>query len=427
MTPDRTDELSYGDERPAPLWPRGWLVITAVIAGAALAVGMQLGRRRTQQPDGAAPAVATVTVTATPTDNPVATPTASRSATPTAAASASPSPVPTAFTGPQLADDIDGEVVLGGRKPSLLDLGSGRTRPIEGLPAGVELGTAVATESGTVLTTYSGDEGRPGAQYLLPHGSARLRRLPGPAGWLAEGATPRTYWLFRERPGERSGTNAPRIAGEERGADGRLLRTVTLPAGAHPVGASGGQLLIGVPDGADGPGRITLWDPQTGRPRLRLPRDAQPVAISRNAVAWTGRGCAVSRSACALHVTSLPDGTDTLVELTEGVGHSGAFGRFTSRGDAIVLAVGMESFQQSERRHAYAVSVEGGSTSRLRDGAFPSGWGWVVGWTPGDTAAVLAGAGEDGVQIAVWRRAGEGVEGVGGLRPGASALAVRPG
>jgi len=46
MSPDRADELSYGDERSAPLWPRGWLVITAVIAGAALAVGMQLGRRR---------------------------------------------------------------------------------------------------------------------------------------------------------------------------------------------------------------------------------------------------------------------------------------------------------------------------------------------------------------------------------------------
>jgi hypothetical protein len=428
MSPGRTDELSYGDERPAAPWPRGWLVITAVVAVAALAAGLQLGRRGKQQPPGAAPVATTVTVTTSATATSNASPAASPAATSSPTTSESPSPAPTAFTGPQLTDDIDGEVLLGGRTPSLLDLGSGRTRPVVGLPAGAELMAAVGTDVGVIVLTVADRDGRQGPQYVLPHGSTRLRRLPGAAAtWLMEGSTRSTYWVFRERPAEQSPTTSPRLTGEERHADGRVVRRVTLPEGAHPLGAAGRQLLIGAPDGANGPSRITLWDPETGRARLRLPREAQSVAQSRTAVAWIGRGCTVVKMTCVMHVTSLPDGADTVVELTDGVGYSGAYGRFTSSGEALALALGTEQSFERERRHAYAVTVESGSSSRLRDGAFPSGSGWVVGWTPGDTAAVLADAGEAGVRIAVWRRAGEGVEAVGGLRPGASALAVRPG
>ena len=424
MSPDRADELSYGDERSAPLWPRGWLVITALVAGAALAAGLQLGRRGVQRdssggpPLPSAPVTATVTATATATVTPPAAATAT--------ASPSPAPAPTALTGPSLDHDIDGEVIIGGREAALLDLGSRRYRRITGLRAGERLETAVQTAAGTVLLTYSGDavDGRPASLYLLPPRSTAATRLSAGAAWTMRGGTPRTFWTWREGP-PASANGALSQTGEERRADGSVVRRVTLPPGSHVVQVTGDHLLLFAGDDTE-PARLTLWDPATGKAVLRLPPSVQPAATSPTAVAWIGPSC-FRDTVCTLHVTSLPDGADSVLEL--GVPDGASFhGTFNARSDAIAAVVAEGGYDGgAPRQQAYVLSATSGATIRIEDGEFPES-GWVVGWTPDDAAAVFASGQGPGLrQLAVWRRAGGSLEVVGDMRPGAQALAVRPG
>lgn len=387
-----SDEIGYGDDATSR-WPRHWLIAATVIAVLAAALGW---RQRDARPPTA---VAGTPVTAPPT-------------APAVMPTPSPTPQPPTFEGPLLQDGLGAQVVLGGRRPAVVDLPSGRSTPITGLPSGIEVISAVRISGATILMV--GDPSI-GEVYSLPDGTTVARPLGFRGAGLMPGETDNWYWVLA------SGWDPehPRATVEERDGSGRLVRRVKLPKNWQPVrGVTDGILMISIDQDPEVAG-LAVWDP--GRRRIvRSFGHGIPIATAVDMVAWPDRTCRVTAESCLVHVTDLHGGADRVVAIP-GHAHM-SFGYVSPDGSSLVLS----SLTRDDSQRLVAVSLDTGHVVPIAVAAPPSAAS-MLDWTPDGTAAILfAGDADDACSLAVWRRDAERIELIPARFQGCWPLAVRP-
>jgi len=391
---DAADEVSYGADRARPLWPRGWVAATAVIACTTAALGWRLHSAPT--PRAAVPVSPTPTVSPSPT--------------------ASPTPEPTAFAGPVLRDDVGAEVLIGGALPTVVDLTSGRQTEITGIPDGYEVGSAVRIRGATMLAAGFAEAGTPSPVFRLADGTTAARPIPARAWSISPAESERSFWAHLQ-----TGVESPTTV-EERTAAGALLRRATLPRDWALVRGVRGGLLVARFEPGNGRVRSAVWDPARRRFVRSVGFGGLPVAATRTHLAWPDPTCE-RREFCILHVTHLSSGADRLIPLPRD--YSPMSGAFNSDGSALVLSMLERSRDVAQ---VFLVAPESGQVMPLR-GATSEPSVMTVGWTPDDEAVVLSGIERSfATSLAVWRRSAPTIElvpdGVGGSY---HAVAVRPG
>jgi hypothetical protein len=162
-------------------------VATAAIALVAALLGWQVGRtgqKRIPRP----------VATASPAPPPTAPP-------PSAAHPPTPTPRSTEFQG-EVLRSLDGvELVVGGDDPAIVELPSGASTRLGGLPPDAKIGQLLRVRDATVALVSPGatsaEEGVAIPQvYLIRDGSAVAERLPGAGFALHPGASPDSFWLM---------------------------------------------------------------------------------------------------------------------------------------------------------------------------------------------------------------------------------------
>ena len=189
-------------------------------------------------------------------------------------------------------------LVAGGAEPVLLDLGTGRTTPIPGLPLRADRTATLYQVPGGLVGTVSVAGGGPVGSYLL-RGSAPAVRLG-----TFDGVIPSRdggFYAFDmgwnpPRPGRLvafTGTGRPRWQ--------RPFRqpTAVLRDTRH------GLLIHQVPDPASGAGPVLLADPRTGVPRHEIGWAQQVLASTDRYVVWLDGACTDDGAPCELLVTDL--------------------------------------------------------------------------------------------------------------------------
>lgn len=399
------DELSHGAQGGPATWSRRWLMM-AVAAGVAGVLGWTLHDASPGETSRAA-------------EHSLATTAPSVSPTP----SASAAPMPTAFERPALRNGVRAEVILGGVQPMVVDLPSGRTAEITGLPDGYEVTAAVRVAAATLLVTgYEASE--PPAVYALPDGTTAARRVASRGFEIMPAESDQSFWVYTWTPGseERRGVV------EERTPAGQLLRRAVLPRQWRLVRGVHGGLLIArfhpKRDGDAGIEELAVWDPRRRRIVRSLARGGYPVAMTATTVAWPDARCDIESEGCVLHITDVGTGKDRLIQLSRGYA-SPLRGVFSPDGSAVALAM-------LERIHDVAqttvmVDTETGQVRRLT-GATAALGGTTVEWTPDGEAVVLTATGLHGgaASLAIWRRSGGEAERVHGDFGSYPAVAVRP-
>ena len=317
---------------------------------------------------------------------------------------ASPTPAPRAYTfppPPEAVYRIDGDpgpgppgvrLVVGGRRPGVLDVATGRLIGLTGLPYAA--GEVVELRRGTCYTV---------ALVYRPSDDAfRAVVLPDSGGAVELGAVDQALPL---RDGSLLTVVCPTgYAGEcrlsSRTATGALRWQRRPPEPTRLVRETAYGVLV--LSGADGrSARLQVEDPRTGRVVRDLGRTPAVLAATDRLVAWQPYDCL---SACPVLVADLADGS---VRVMPGSAGRAAFGAFSPDGGRLAVGFwGLHSHDpdRSRQRDGYAAVLD------LRTPAWFRVPGLTTGakaaplplWTP-DGSRLLLATGDDGVgRIASW-------------------------
>jgi hypothetical protein len=290
------DVLSSGrDPDRSARWPVRWRLVAAAAAVALLGAGITLGLRLTGQPSP-----------------------------PSAAAAAKQPPVSAMLGGARLRLDASlGALLLGGPgELRLLNTGDravavlSRANGLLGVSGSGRLGLSpavrqVASVSGGVVALLGGDVagGYPGtgAVFFIPVTSrgAATPRLIAWASYLAVAPNQRDIWVEQASGPPGRGAGRTWLIDES----GRRLSAALRLRGQVLLAATVRGLLTQLPSGLG----ASLVNPDTGVMRpAGVPGDAFVVAAGPDEVAWQPASCG---GPCSLHITSLRNGTDTVIPL----------------------------------------------------------------------------------------------------------------
>ncbi len=423
MVDGSADVLSSGrdPDRP-PGWPVRWRLVAAAAAVALTGAGITLGVRLTGQPSP-----------------------------PNAAAAAKqPQTVPAMLGGARLQPDASlGTLLLGGPgELRLLDAGDQSSAPLGwakgllGVSGPSRLGPSpgvrqIASVSGGVVALLGSDAagGYPaiGAVFFIPVTArgAAAPRLIAWASYLAVALNQRDIWVEQASAPPGRGPGRTWLVNET----GRRLSPALRLHGQVLLAATVRGLLTQGPSGQG----ASLINPASGAMRpAGVPGDAFVVAAGPDDVAWQP---AYRGGPCWLHITSLRDGTDTVIPLPprtfpDDYPAPAAFGPAGRR-----LALPMTTTNREDRitgTSVYVVDIGLRRLIRLPGGpvplsAIPARLGAVPAGSPDIVSVHWAGSGlwivaTDGQdsQVAYW--AGAGPLRVLGPVPGAAyTFAVAPG
>jgi hypothetical protein len=371
-----------GDREPSP-WPRRLAMIAPLIVVVVGSV-VYLSLPRHQH----APAAHRAPVTASPA--PV----------PTAPAALSLPPGPDGIAGQTLAWNRNLRLPDAGAQPVWFSPASGRSEPIDGLPANlsgyqfIRVAGGWAVQATPALPAGCGScAGPPAPVWFLADGARSATRV-GTANLVAPAATAGKVWLTSYAPGENMNTAAG--TAREAGATGApLTRPVTLPPGyVIDQGTDRGLLLT---PASQQPGATVskLWDPSAPKASQAFDR---VLAASPSEIAWTPP-CAPK---CSVQALDLATGRHTVVALPAGI--SVTNGAFSPDGSFLALQV---SFGDTGDGGDLATQLEVAPVSSGRLTAVPGTWVSSdalvgFGWPAGGDSLVAEFSFTTKMQLASW-------------------------
>lgn len=312
---------------------------------------------------------------------------------------------PALMTGQPLPPDASARLLLGGFRPAWLQLASGRTEPVRGLPDGGLSYQFTRVAGGWAVQPFPPDGAAcdncappPLPVYFLADGSPSASRI-GAAGLAAPAAAPGALWLVSyPRGADMSTASGTAQAVSVTGA--ALGPRLRLPAGyVIDQGTRAGLLLVPEQPGS-GPVRYELWDPGTQRVTRSL---VNVIAASATQVAWLP-ACTDS---CQVHVLELPsDRTREIALPPQGTSGQGAFSP-----DGRLLALLVEAAVAPGGRIATSqlmvATVPSGRLAAVPGTTVGGGIAVDFGWQPGGRqliADVTAGPhGQPEWQFGVWQ------------------------
>lgn len=321
---------------------------------------------------------------------------------------------PALMTGRPLPRTSGLRLLLGGVAPAWLQVPSGRTEPIAGLPGHGKGYLTYPARGGWAaqpnLPPPLGCEtcaSAPQPVYYIADGSPVARRIGTSNAQPAPAADPGALWLMSYRRGADMSTAAA-TAQEVSAAGTALGPRLRLPAGyTIHQGTRAGLLLVQV-KADSGPFPYELWDPGTQRVTRSF---VNVIAVSPAQIAWVP-ACTDS---CQVHVLDLSDGQVREISLPRR--STSDQGAFSPDGQLLALVVtsGVSANGNPARNQLMVATVASGWIAAVPGSTLGYGIGVDFGWQPGsrrliaDVAADVAGhvaadaPGQPEWQIAVWQ------------------------
>lgn len=384
------DIVSFGGDR-GPRWRRWRLAVVAacVIVGLAAALIWDLPGPHHHGMGQATPAALSPSQTAREVAGPsLATWPAS----------------PALMTGQPLPRGAGLRLLLGGRQPAWLQVPSGRSEAIRGLPQSASYRfTRIA--GGWAVQPFAPAAGgcgncAPGPLpvYYLADGSTAVNRA-GTADVAGPAAVPGALWLASYQPGADMGTAAG--TAQEASVTGAALGPrLRLPAGYVISQGTRAGLLLAQEQPGPGPGRYELWDPGTRRVTRSF---ANVLAASPAEIAWQP-ACTDS---CQVRVLQLPGGRAQEITLPpRTTAERGAFspdGRLL----ALLAGAGLTADGRTATNQLMVAAIAGGRAAAVPGTTVGGAVAVNFGWQPGSSqliADVNAGTqGQSQWQIGVWQ------------------------
>jgi hypothetical protein len=364
------DVLSSGPERVRRR--RRWAtpVTVAVVAAAAFALASRSGGDAPEPPPAAVP-IPLVTVRPAPDPGRTA-----------------PAPAPTyRLDGRPGAAPAGLRLLLGGERPGVLDLRSGRFAALPGLPAG-SAAVEVRRVAGLSLALVPGPTAT--RAYAVPDGGRPVDLGP------VDDALPMrdgTVLMVRCDPVVRDCLLSARTLGGEV----RWQRAVPPRARLVQETLLGVVLWVYPSDG----GQVRVEDPETGQPVRTLGKTYSVLTADDRRVAYQELGC---RSDCRVVVSALSDGSRTTLERTTGTATAAAFSP-----DGRWLAIGFQGLHPEDPSpsadrdgHVAVADLASGEWLRVPGLATGSKTTPLPVWAP--TGELVVAVGRDGVnRFAAWR------------------------
>jgi hypothetical protein len=320
-----------------------------------------------------------------------------------------PDPLPTRpalMTGQPLPRAASVRLLLGGEQPAWLQVPSGRTEPIRGLPGHGSAYQFLPIAGGWIAEPFAPGNASCGScapssplpVYYIADGSAAASRI-GTADVTAPAAAPGALWLVSYRAGADRGTAAG-TAREVSATGAALGPRLTLPPGyVIDQGTRAGLLLVRE-QGDSGVFRYELWDPRTRRVTRSF---VNVIAESPTRIAWVP-ACS---GRCPVHVLNLADGQTGEISLPgKGTASQGAFspdGRLL----ALLEMAGTTAGGQPTTSHLIVATLATGHLTAVPGTTVGSGIGLAFGWRAGSRQLVadvtVSTRGRPEWQIALWQ------------------------
>ena len=373
--PDRAPSPERLGPWPAPSrWrPPAWLVVVA------LAVGLTAGVRLF----GGLPDRGSAAPTATP--RPLAGPPARFTL------DAPAGPVPAGL-----------RLLIGGRKPSTVDVGAGVVRPLPGSTAtGAQSVNVVRSGSTTVVVLRAGSVSPPVAAYAYPDGGRRVSFGPGlDTVVAADGAG----YAAAALSGAQIRTN---LVGLD--AAGRVRWHSSVPGTAQVLQAAGDEVLLFVlPNTVTAEGSVLLLDGPTLEVRRTFPSVGLVLASTDQRVAWLPFAC---EPTCSVSVGELSSGTVRSFPVPPGPRPIGA--AFEPGGQHLALSfAGIDENPLAPTvtelsGYVGVLDLSTGRLARMPDLTTPADQAATLAWMAGDLLAGVADR-RVGDRVLVWRLRDEG-------------------
>jgi len=389
------DVLQYGEDREPrwPRWPR-WLRLALAGAGVAVVVAAALawylpGSRQ---------------------HGPPPQPAASGSSAAGGSGSADvgdPLPTkPALMAGHPLARADGVRLLVGGEQPAWLQVPSGHTEPIRGLPGRGQAYQLLPIGGGWTAEPFA--PGKPGCGscapaspqpvYYIADGAAAASRV-GTADVTAPAAVPGALWLVSYRPYADMSTAAG-TAREVSVTGAALGLPVSLPPGYTIYQGTRAGLLLAQEQGDAGQFRYELWDPGTGRVTRSI---MNVIAESPTQIAWIP-ACGDS---CVVHVLKVADGRAARISLPRKtrVGR----GAFSPDGRLLALQVMAGTITDGfpATSQLMVATLATGQLTALPGTTVGSGIGLAFGWQPGTRQLIcdltVSGPAQPQWQVGVWQ------------------------
>jgi hypothetical protein len=324
-----------------------------------------------------------------------------------------PPPLPTRpaqLTGLPLPRGSSLRLLVGGQRPAWLQVASGRTEPIRGLPGSDAGYQFIRIAGGWAVQPFPPDavcdNCAPGPLpvYYLADGSTAARRI-GTADVIAPAAAPGALWLIGYPRGVDMSTAAG-TAQEVRVTGAALGLRVQLPAGyAIDRGTRAGLLLVQEQPGSAAV-RYELWDPGAQRVTRSF---VNVIAASTTQIAWQP----ACTDDCQVHVLTLPDGGTKEIALPPR-STSGA-GAFSPDGQLLALLVSVTADGHVATSNLMVATVASGRIAAVPGTTVGGGIAVEFGWQPG-SRQLIAGVSTDTQGQAEWQ--------FGLWQPGAARLSI---
>lgn len=311
---------------------------------------------------------------------------------------------PALMTGQPLPHQAGLRLLLGGQQPAWLQVPSGRTEPIRGLPQTasyqfIRIAGGWAVQPFPPAAAGCGNcAPGPLPVYYIADGSTAVRRA-GTADVAGPAAAPGALWLVSYRPGADMGTAAG-TAQEVSVTGAALGPRLRLPAGYVINQGTRAGLLLAHEHPGPGPGRYELWNPGTGRVTRSL---VNVLAASPTQIAWQP-ACTDS---CQVRVLQLPGGRARGIALPpRSTAEQGAFspdGRLL----ALLAGSGVTADGRIATNQLMVATIASGRAAAVPGTTVGGAIAVHFGWQPGSRQLIadvtVSTQGQPRWQIGVWQ------------------------
>jgi hypothetical protein len=311
---------------------------------------------------------------------------------------------PALMTGQPLPHDAGLRLLLGGRQPAWLQVPSGRTEAIRGLPQSasyqfIRIAGGWAVQPFPRVAAGCGNcAPGPLPVYYLADGSTAVSRA-GTADVAGPAAAPGVLWLVSYRPGADMSTAAG-TAQEVSVTGAALGPRLRLPAGYVINQGTRAGLLLAQDRPGSGLGRYELWNPGTRRVTRSF---VNVLAASPTEIAWQP-ACTDS---CQVRVLQLPGGRARGIALPpRSTAEQGAFspdGRLL----ALLVGAGVTADGRIAANQLMVATIASGRAAAVPGTTVGGAIAVNFGWQPGSRqliADVTVGTqGQHQWQIGVWQ------------------------
>jgi hypothetical protein len=384
------DIVSFGGDR-GPRWQRWRLVVAAACVTVALAAALVWYLPRTHHHGGgqATPAALSPSQRAQEAiGSPLSTWPAS----------------PALMTGQPLPHDAGLRLLLGGRQPAWLQVPTGRTEAIRGLPQSASY-QFIRVAGGWAVQPFPPvaagcDNCAPGPLpvYYLADGSTAVSRA-GTADVAGPAAAPGALWLVSYRAGADMNTAAG-TAQEVSVTGAALGPRLRLPAGYVISQGTRAGLLLAQEQPGSGPGRYELWNPGTRRVTRSF---VHVLAASPTGIAWQP-ACTDS---CQVRALQLPSGRTWRIALPpRSTAEQGAFspdGRLL----ALLVGAGVTADGRIATNQLMVAPIASGRAAAVPGTTVGGAIAVNFGWQPGSGQLIadvtVRTQGQHQWQIGVWQ------------------------